>query len=60
MISSQNSFNEYEMLITPSDMIEFMYCKRFIYFMKCLELHSMKKNAIKLRKGVKYMKNGVA
>jgi len=29
-------FNENQYYITPSDMIEFLYCKRYIYYMKCL------------------------
>lgn len=53
MISSQNSFNEYEMLITPSDMIEFMYCKRFIYFMKCLGIAQYEEKRYKVEKGRK-------
>jgi len=36
MKSSQSFFNENQYYITPSDMIEFLYCKRYIYYMKCL------------------------
>ncbi|MDQ2084981.1 CRISPR-associated protein Cas4 [Herbivorax sp. ANBcel31] len=36
MKSSQSFFNENQYYITPSDIIEFLYCKRFIYFMRSL------------------------
>ena len=30
----QNSFNELEEYITPSEIIEFLYCQRFTYLLK--------------------------
>ena len=51
MISSQNSFNEYEWYITPSDIIEFNYCKRFIYFMRCLRIEQYEGRRYKVEKG---------
>src|SRR5690606_24494078 len=50
---SQNSFNENEVFITPSDMIEFMYCKRFIYYMKCLGIEQYEEKRYKVEKGRK-------
>lgn len=51
MKSSQNSFNEFEYFITPSDMIEFLYCKRFIYYMKGLSIPQFEENRYKVQKG---------
>ena len=47
----QNSFNESSYYITPSDMIEFLYCKRFIYFMKCLGIQQYEEKRYKVQKG---------
>lgn len=51
MQSSQNSFNEYQYYITPSEIIEFLYCKRFIYFMKCLGIQQYEEKRYKVQKG---------
>lgn len=48
---SQNSFDEFEYYITPSDMIEFLYCRRFIYYMKCLSIPQFEENRFKVQKG---------
>lgn len=47
----QNSFNEFSYYITPSDMIEFSYCKRFIYYMKCLGIKQYEDKRYKVQKG---------
>ena len=51
MKSSQNSFNEYVGYITPSDIIEFLYCKRFIYYMKCLGIKQNEDKRYKVQLG---------
>lgn len=51
MKSSQNSFDEFEYYITPSDMIEFLYCKRFIYYMKSLAIPQFEERRFKVQKG---------
>ncbi len=51
MKSSQSSFNEFHYYITPSDMIEFQYCKRFIYYMKCLGIQQYEEKRYKVQKG---------
>jgi CRISPR-associated exonuclease Cas4 len=51
MTSSQNSYNEFDSFITPSDMIEFMYCKRFVYYMKCLGIPQYEEKRYKVEKG---------
>lgn len=51
MKSSLNSFNENSYYITPSEMIEFNYCKRFIYFMKCLGIEQYEEKRYKVQKG---------
>lgn len=51
MTLCQNSFNENEVYITPSDIIEFMYCRRFTYFMKCLGIRQYEENRYKVIKG---------
>lgn len=51
MKSYQNSFNEFNYYITPSDMIEFLYCKRFIYYMKCLGIQQYEEKRYKVQKG---------
>lgn len=47
----QNSFNEFQYYITPSDMIEFLYCKRFTYYMKCLGIKQYEDKRYKVEKG---------
>jgi hypothetical protein len=49
--SSQNFFNENQYYITPSEIIEFLYCKRFIYFMKCLGIRQYEEKRYKVQKG---------
>lgn len=47
----QNLFNENDQYITPSEIIEFLYCNRFIYFMKCLGIRQYEENRIKVQLG---------
>ena len=49
MKSFQNSFNEFNYYITPSDIIEFLYCKRFIYYMKCLGIEQYEEKRYKVQ-----------
>ncbi len=51
MKSSQNFFNENQSYITPSDMIEFTYCKRYIYYMKCLGIDQNEEKRFKVMLG---------
>ncbi|MGB7604843.1 MAG: CRISPR-associated protein Cas4 [Lutisporaceae bacterium] len=51
MKSSQTFFNEYVGYITPSDIIEFLYCKRFIYYMKCLGISQNEETRYKVQLG---------
>ena len=51
MKSSQSFFNENQYYITPSEIIEFLYCKRFIYFMKCLGIRQYEEKRYKVQKG---------
>ncbi|WP_273319720.1 CRISPR-associated protein Cas4 [Vallitalea guaymasensis] len=48
---SPSSFNENSYYITPSEMIEFNYCQRFIYFMKCLGIEQYEEKRYKVQKG---------
>lgn len=47
----QNLFNENEVYITPSEIIEFMYCPRFTYFMNCLGIKQNEDKRYKVQKG---------
>jgi CRISPR-associated exonuclease Cas4 len=40
-----------EVFITPSDVIEYLYCPRFIYFMKCLDIPQHEDERYKVMKG---------
>lgn len=40
-----------EIFITPSDVIEYLYCPRFIYFMKCLDIPQHEDKRYKVMKG---------
>ena len=40
-----------EIFITPSDVIEYLYCPRFIYFMKCLDIPQHEDERYKVMKG---------
>lgn len=51
MKSSQVFFDENQYYITPSEIIEFLYCKRFIYFMKCLGIRQYEEKRYKVQKG---------
>jgi CRISPR-associated exonuclease Cas4 len=51
MSLSQSLFDEYEEYVTPSEIIEFMYCMRFTYFMKCLGIRQYEENRFKVIKG---------
>ncbi|AEV68757.1 CRISPR-associated protein Cas4 [Acetivibrio clariflavus] len=48
---SQNFFNENQYYITPSDIIEFLYCKRFAYYMKCLGISQNEEKRFKVMMG---------
>jgi len=48
---SRSFFNENQYYITPSDMIEFFYCKRFIYYMKCLGISQNEEKRFKVMMG---------
>ncbi|SHJ72459.1 CRISPR-associated protein Cas4 [Tepidibacter formicigenes] len=48
---SQSFFNENIYYITPSQIIEFLYCKRFIYFMKCLGISQYEEKRFKVQLG---------
>lgn len=47
----QSSFSEFEEYVTPSDIIEFLYCPRFIYFMKNLGIRQYEENRFKVQIG---------
>lgn len=51
MTLSQSLFNENENYVTPSEIIEFMYCMRFTYFMKCLGINQNEDKRYKVMKG---------
>ncbi|MEN8906749.1 MAG: CRISPR-associated protein Cas4 [Clostridiales bacterium] len=51
MKSFQNFFNEFDYYITPSEIIEFLYCKRFIYYMKCAGISQKEEQRYKVQKG---------
>lgn len=51
MKSSQSFSSEYISYITPSDIIEFLYCKRFIYYMKCLGIRQNEETRYKVQLG---------
>lgn len=51
MKSSQSFFDEYQYYITPSEVIEFMYCPRFTYFMKCLGISQHEEKRFKVEIG---------
>jgi CRISPR-associated exonuclease Cas4 len=40
-----------EIFITPSDVIEYLYCPRFVYFMKCLDIPQHEDKRYKVVKG---------
>lgn len=40
-----------EIFITPSDVIEYLYCPRFIYYMKCLDIPQHEHERYKVIKG---------
>lgn len=47
----QNSFNELEDYVTPSEIIEFLYCPRFTYYMKCLGIDQHEEKRFKVQLG---------
>ncbi|MGI6776499.1 MAG: CRISPR-associated protein Cas4 [Acetivibrionales bacterium] len=51
MKSSQSFFNEYQYFITPSDIIEYSYCPRFIYYMRCLSIPQNEESRFKVMMG---------
>lgn len=48
---SQNSFSDIDYYITPSDIIEFNYCKRFAYYMKVLGIPQNEETRYKVQVG---------
>lgn len=48
---SQSLYNENEVYVTPSEIIEFMYCMRFTYFMNCLGIKQYEDKRYKVIKG---------
>lgn len=51
MKSSQSFFSDLSYYITPSDIIEFNYCKRFIYYMKVLGIPQNEEMRYKVQLG---------
>lgn len=51
MKSSQSFFSDISYYITPSDIIEFNYCKRFIYYMKVLGIPQNEETRFKVQQG---------
>lgn len=47
----QNSFSEFEEYVTPSEIIEFIYCPRFTYFMKNLGIRQYEEQRFKVQVG---------
>lgn len=47
----ERGFVREEIFITPSDVIEYLYCPRFIYFMKCLDIPQHEDERYKVIKG---------
>lgn len=47
----QNLFDEQEQYVTPSEIIEFLYCPRFTYFMKNLMISQYEENRFKVQLG---------
>ncbi|ASW42772.1 MULTISPECIES: CRISPR-associated protein Cas4 [Eubacteriales] len=47
----QSLFNEFEEYITPSEIIEFLYCPRFTYFIKNLNIRQYEENRFKVQLG---------
>lgn len=42
---------QFEEMITPSEVIEYLYCPRFIYYMKCLQIPQNEQKRYKVLKG---------
>jgi len=40
-----------KVLITPSEIIEYLYCPRFIYFMFCMDIKQHEDKRFKVQKG---------
>ena len=53
MKSCQKLFDEYEQYVTPSELRQFLYCKRFVYFMKCLGIRQYAEKRTKVQLGNK-------
>ncbi len=52
MKSEQNSFNEQNALsVTPSLVMEYLFCPRFIYFMECLKIPQHEERRFKVQQG---------
>lgn len=49
----QNSFNEFEEYITPSEIKQYIYCSRFTYFIKNLSIREYQEKRIKVQMGSK-------
>lgn len=48
---SQNLYNEFDQYVTPSEIIEFLYCPRFTYYMKDLDIRQYEEKRIKVQLG---------
>lgn len=51
MKSFQSSFNEFEEYVTPSEIIEYIYCPRFTFFMKNLNIKQHEEQRFKVQIG---------
>lgn len=51
MKSCQNLFDELEEYVTPSEIIEFLYCPRFTYYMKNLGIRQYEEKRFKVQLG---------
>ncbi|MDP4146885.1 MAG: CRISPR-associated protein Cas4 [Bacillota bacterium] len=47
----QNLFSEFEEYVTPTDIIEFIYCPRFTYFMRNLGIRQYEEKRFKVQVG---------
>jgi CRISPR-associated exonuclease Cas4 len=47
----QSSFKEFERYITPSEISDFIYCKRYIYYERFLGIQQFAQNRYKVKKG---------
>lgn len=57
MKSFHTLFNENTFYVTPSQIVEFTFCNRFVYFMKCLGIPQNADKHYKVNKGNKIHEN---